>query len=162
MICPHCEIGSYFGTCTCKVAHTHCPFMRRCNMEHKWLPLDSMNSCTRRIKEKEVSTLMANEYRVEFESKGKLYININGQIKRILNPFDYSPQKVELVNIDNEWYIKGYEPKPVAKEEPKVELEFEKEEVKEEKTIEKEEKIIEKEKSKKRKKVSKRASIKKG
>lgn len=131
-------------------------------MEHKWLPLDSMDSCTRRAKEKEVSTLMANEHRVEFESKGKLYININGQIKRIPNPFDYSPKKVELVNVDNEWYIKGYEPKPIVKEEPKIRLEFEKEEVKEEKTIKKEEKIIEKEKPKKKKKVSKRASIKKG
>ena len=159
MMCPHCEIGSYFGTCTCKVANTHCPFMRRCNMEHKWLPLDSMNTCTRRTRANEVSRLMANEYRVEFESKGKLYVNINGQMKRIPNPFDHTPKAVELVEVDRQWYIKGYEPKPVVKEEPKVELEFEVRKL----DVDDEDKLIRKDKSTdKKKKVSKRASAKKG
>ena len=154
MICPHCEIGSYFGTCTCKVAHTHCPFMRRCSIEHCWLPLDSMDACTRRNKEKEVGILMANEYKVEFESKGKLYININGQVKRIPNPFDYSPKKVELININNEWYIKGYEPKSIVEPVAEDGLRLKKE-------IGEKKEIINKEKSNKKKKVSKRASTKK-
>lgn len=160
MICPYCEIGSYFGMCTCKVvANSPCPFMRRCNVEHRWLPLESMNSCTRRAKEKEVSTLMANEHRVEFESKGKLYININGQMKRIPNPFDYIPKAVELVEVDGQWYIKGYEPKPIVKEEPKVELEFGVKKL----DVDDEDKLIRKDKSTdKKKKVSKRASAKKG
>lgn len=55
--------------------------------------------------------LMANEHIVEFESKGKLYININGQIERIDNPFDHTPTKVEITFVDNKPYIKGYEPK---------------------------------------------------
>lgn len=152
MICPYCEIGSYFGTCTCKVANTHCPFMRRCNMEHKWLPLNSMDGCTRRTREKEVSTLMGNEHRVEFESKGKLYININGQMKRIPNPFDHSPKVVELVEVGGEWYVKGYEPKSIVKEEPKHE------EVADKKVELRMPKV---EPSNKKKKVSKRASIKK-
>ena len=54
---------------------------------------------------------MANEHIVEFESKGKLYININGQIERIDNPFDHTPTKVEITFVDNKPYIKGYEPK---------------------------------------------------
>ena len=128
-------------------------------MEHKWLPLDSMNTCARRTKANEVSRLMANEYRVEFESKGKLYININGQMKRIPNPFDHTPKAVELVEVDREWYIKGYEPKPVVKEEPKVELEFEVKKL----DVDDEDKLIRKDKSTdKKKKVSKRASAKKG
>lgn len=127
-------------------------------MEHKWLPLDSMNGCTRKTRAKEVSVLMANEYRVEFESKGKLYININGQMKRIPNPFDYTPKVVELVEVDRQWYIKGYEPKPVVKEEPKVELEFEVKKL----DVDDEDKLIRKDKSTdKKKKVSKRASVKK-
>lgn len=152
MMCPHCEIGSYFGTCKCMVANAPCPFMRRCNMEHRWLPLDSMNTCTRRIKEREVSMLMADEHRVEFESKGKLYININGQMKRIPNPFDHSPKVVELVEVDGEWYIKGYEPEPVVKDEP------EHEDVVSEKVELRMPKV---EPYNKKKKVSKRASIKK-
>lgn len=127
MICPHCEIGSYFGMCMCKVvANSPCPFMRRCDIEHRWLPLDSMNGCTRRRKEKEVSALMANEHRVEFESKGKLYVKINEQVKRIKNPFDYTPDKVEIVFVDNQPYIKGFEPKKdvtydVLKDKPQLE-----------------------------------------
>lgn len=113
-----------------------------------------MNTCTRRNKVKEVGILMANEYKVEFESKGKLYININGQIKRIPNPFDYSPKKVELINIDNEWYIKGYEPKPIVEPVVEDELGLKKE-------IGEKKEIINKEKSNKKKKVSKRASTKK-
>ena len=128
-------------------------------MEHKWLPLDSMDTCARRTRANEVSRLMANEYRVEFESKGKLYININGQMKRIPNPFDHTPKAVELGEVDRQWYIKGYEPKPVVKEEPKVELEFKVKKL----DVDDEDKLIRKDKSTdKKKKVSKRASAKKG
>ena len=129
MMCPHCEIGSYFGTCKCMVANAPCPFMRRCNMEHRWLPLDSMNTCTRRTREREVSMLMADEYRVEFESKGRLYVNINGQIERIENPFNYTPEKVKIVFVEDKPYVKGYEPERKVAEKVDV-VEIEKEEKK--------------------------------
>ena len=96
--------------------------------------------------------LMANEHIVEFESKGKLYININGQIKRIDNPFDHTPTKVEITFVDNEPYIKGYEPK-VQK------VEVVEEDVKDVKTenieLEEEQPVIEK-------KAKKRVGKKKG
>lgn len=54
---------------------------------------------------------MANEYPVRFESKGKLYVSINGFIERIVNPFDYVPDKVDIKFVDGKPYIKGFEPK---------------------------------------------------
>ena len=60
--------------------------------------------------------LGANEYAVQFERNGKLYIERNGGMIKIANPFDHTPDTIELVQIENELYIKGFEPK---KAEPK-------------------------------------------
>lgn len=114
-MCEYCEKGSYYGFCTCVKSNNICPFMRRCNMEHKWLPIDAMNTCNLRLPETEV-VLKQGEYLVRFEKNGELYIEIDNYVVVKKNPFDYVPTKVELVRVDNEMYIKGFEPK--QKEEP--------------------------------------------
>lgn len=91
---------------------------------------------------------MANEHIVEFESKGKLYINIGGQIERISNPFDYTPKKVEIIFVDNKPYIKGYEPKVQKKETVKEDVDIKLEENKELAVEKKDKKRVNKKKGK--------------
>ena len=93
--------------------------MRRCNMEHTWLPIDSMNTCTLREPER-VIELKNGEYLVRFEKDGDLYIEVGDYVIYKKNPYDYVPEKVEMVQVDNEMYFKGFEPKEEkAKEKPK-------------------------------------------
>ena len=117
-MCEYCEIGSYFGFCTCIKSHEACPFMRRCNVEHKWLPIDSMDVCRLRQPERSIE-LKENEYKVRFEKDGDLYIEIEDYVIQKKNPFDYIPDKVEMVRVDNEMYFKGFEPKKEEKAEKK-------------------------------------------
>ena len=127
-MCEYCEKGSYFGFCTCTKSHEICPFMRRCNVEHDWLPIDAMDKCTLREPERRVK-LKQGEYKVRFEKDGDLYIEIEDYVIQKKNPFDYIPETVEMVRVDNEMYFKGFEPK--AKEEPKKEkVEFKKKKTK--------------------------------
>ena len=51
------------------------------------------------------------EYLVRFEKDGDLYIEVGDYVIYKKNPYDYVPEKVEMVQIDNEIYFKGFEPK---------------------------------------------------
>ena len=109
-MCEYCEKGSYYGFCVCIKNNEICPFMRRCNIEHEWLPIDSMNTCSLR-EPKGVIELNKNEYKVRFEKDGYLYIEMGDMVIQKRNPYDYVPNKVEMVKIDNELYFKGFEPR---------------------------------------------------
>ena len=98
-MCEYCEIGSYFGLCTCVKSHEVCPFMRRCNVEHKWLPIDSMDVCTLRQPERSI-VLKNNEYKVRFEKDGDLYIEMGDYVIQKKNPYDDIPEKVTLIEVD--------------------------------------------------------------
>lgn len=58
--------------------------------------------------------LKQNEYIVLFESKGLLYVEYNDTVLKFQNPFEDVPNSVSLVKVDNELYIKGFEPKSKA------------------------------------------------
>ena len=122
MICEYCQVGDYFGFCMCSKTNEICPFMRRCSLERKWLPLESMNRCILQKEEKSMAELKQGEYPVLFESKGLLYVEYNDNVFKFANPFDEVPKSVELVRVENELYIKGYEPKVEPKVEKKEEV----------------------------------------
>lgn len=112
-MCEYCDVGDYYGTCKCTKTNELCMFVRRCVFEHKWLPIDMMDSCI--LREKKEIELMENEYIVRLEHKGELYVDMGEYTIKIKNPFDYKPDKVELVEVEGEYYIKGFEPKPKSK-----------------------------------------------
>jgi hypothetical protein len=71
-----------------------------------------METCTlKQNKIEEVIELNQGEYKVVSGDTNKLYIEYaeNSQI-RLQNPYDYIPKKVELVEVENTLYIKGFEP----------------------------------------------------
>lgn len=110
--CKFCVVAPYNDFCRCQVDNDLCPFVYRCTVEMRWKPLDGMDKCTNRVKEE---TLAKDEYRVRFALKGRLFVEIDDFVKEVPNPFDSVPQKVKLVWVDGQPYIKGWEPKPKKK-----------------------------------------------
>lgn len=117
--CEYCKVGKYTENCICKKEQDVCPFVRRCTTNLIWLPLNAMDKCNRRFvptqKRKEDIVLKDGEYRVEYIKHGKLYINVNGNLIRMINPYDYEPKKVKLVNIEGTMYIEDFTPKTEKK-----------------------------------------------
>ena len=119
-MCPYCEIGTYLGTCQCLASDTYpCMFVYRCTMEHRWKPLPEMDRCLLMKEKMGVRELRDNEYKVLFESNGKLYVEVEDVVHKIDNPFDYMPQGVEIEKVDGRVYIKGYAPKKKNKKSKK-------------------------------------------
>ena len=110
--CPFCIIAPFNDYCRCKKTGDICPLTRRCMNDMKWKPLNSMATCAYRLKEEKMNK---NEYKVRFAIKDKLYVEIDDYVKEIDNPFDTVPQKVELVWVEGEPYVKGYELKKITK-----------------------------------------------
>ncbi len=57
--------------------------------------------------------MKTDEYKVRFEKKGILFIEIpeKDMVIELENTYDDIPKKVELICIENKYYIKGTEPK---------------------------------------------------
>lgn len=108
MICQHCEIGDYNGFCHCNKSGDICAFMRRCQNEHRWKPLESMKKCNLR---KEVNPMPKGMYKVRFELRGNLYVEMGDFVQEIENPYEYTPDFVDVVRVGGKYYVKGFAPK---------------------------------------------------
>ena len=98
----------------CKIDNEICPFQYPCDIIKNWKNIDDVESkCSMFKKEVEKSNYLLGRYKVMFEMNGILAIKIPeiDQTREIKNPLDYVPEYVELVEVDNEYYIKGYAPK---------------------------------------------------
>ena len=95
-----------------------CPFTRYCTIIGKMIPNDrkyyTMEDCN--LKNEKV--LENGEYKVRFEKKGFLYVEINDSVKMFKNIFNDIPVSVKLVFVDGEYYILGTEPKKTLKIKP--------------------------------------------
>lgn len=81
-----------------------------------WKPLDSMDKCQLRKDEVQVPK---GKNKVRFELHGELYVEDGEFVYAIKNPFDHTPNFVELVTVDGVRYIKGFEPKKDIEKTPK-------------------------------------------
>lgn len=81
-----------------------------------WKPLDSMDKCQLRKDEVQVPK---GKNKVRFELHGELYVEDGEFVYAIKNPFDHTPDFVELATVDGVRYIKGFEPKKDIEKTPK-------------------------------------------
>ena len=116
MICEYCQIADYNGFCHCGKDGDICAFMRRCQTEHRWKSLESMDKCNLR---KEGKPVPKGQYKVRIELKGALYVEMGDFVREINNPYDYVPEFVEVVQIDGVYYIKEFAPKVAPKKKAK-------------------------------------------
>ena len=109
----------------CKIINDICPFQYRCYEISNWKNQDNLDKkCVYYKNEEDKSYMKQGEYKVLYEKRGMLYIELNHDTSiRIPNPFNNVPSGVDVVKIKDEYYIKGYEPKVEKKEYAKVKKE---------------------------------------
>ena len=89
MDCPYCNVVNYdeIPTCNKQEGHPICPHVRRCIEHHIWKPLAYMANCP--IKS-------APTGNVQFERHGYLYVKVGDEVIKVVNPYSYIPDNVEL------------------------------------------------------------------
>lgn len=110
--CPYCKVDSYESYCICSKTGNICVFVRRKPCIMQWSPLESMVNCKLR---KEEVVMSDNEKKVRFVKNNKLFVEVDDFVIEVLNPYDYEPNVVELVEVDGVYYVKGFEPKKEIK-----------------------------------------------
>ena len=99
----------------CTILNEICPFQYKCNQINNWRNYDSLEKkCTIYNKEREKEYMKQGKYKVLYENRGKLYIELNSETSIVVpNPFDKEdiPKGVDLVKVDNEYFVDGFEPK---------------------------------------------------
>jgi len=110
---------------SCTIINDICPFQYRCYKINNWKNQDNLDKkCVYYKKEEDKSYMKQGKYKVLYEKRGMLYIELNQDTSiRIPNPFNTIPSGVDVVKIKDEYYIKGYEPKVEKKEYTKVKKE---------------------------------------
>ena len=91
----------------CKILNKNCPYMYFCNKENIWKPSLSM---PKNCKIKQQIEAPQGYYKVYYEKRGNLYIDINGHIEIVQNPFDNVPLYVKATKLKSgKWRLKQYE-----------------------------------------------------
>lgn len=99
MDCPYCKVGAYSDYCKCNKQEQEndpiCPHTYRCTKLLIWKELPAMRDCT----------LRQNSGNVQFERHGYLYVQQGSEIIKVVNPFDYVPDDVELKKINGNYKV---------------------------------------------------------
>ena len=99
----------------CTILNEICPFQYKCNQINNWRNYDNLEKkCTIYNKEREKEYMKQGKYKVLYENRGKLYIELDSETSIVVpNPFDKEdiPKGVDLVKVDNEYFVDGFEPK---------------------------------------------------
>ena len=99
----------------CTILNEICPFQYKCNQINNWRNYDNLEKkCTIYNKEREKEYMKQGKYKVLYENRGKLYIELDSETSIVVpNPFDKDdiPKGVDLVKVDNEYFVDGFEPK---------------------------------------------------
>lgn len=98
----------------CNITKEPCPLVRFCDKVNKLINNDFYENCRYYIMENE--KLKNGFYKVRFEKHGKLYVEVDNKVLTFDNTFKEVPKQIELVNVEDVYYIKGTEPKQEPKQ----------------------------------------------
>ena len=98
----------------CNITNEMCNCQYRCAKINNWRNYDNLDKrCITYKHEGDKEYMTQGNYRVLYEKRGRLYVELDHNTSiTVLNPFGSDvPKGVDLVNIKDTYYIKGYEPK---------------------------------------------------
>lgn len=92
-----------------------CPLIRYCSIVGDFINVDNIDkNCTYYIKGEDLINMKNGKYKVLFEKRGYLIVEIdNDNVATVKNTLSEVPKYVELTKVDSSYYIKGFEPKPI-------------------------------------------------
>ena len=98
MDCPYCNVVNYdeIPTCNKQEGHPNCPHVRRCIEHHIWKPLAYMANCPIKY---------APNGNVQFERHGYLYVQVEDNVIKLKNPYDYIPDDVVVRKYNKSYKI---------------------------------------------------------
>ena len=98
----------------CLLMKNQCPMIRFCSKVNDIIDIDNLEKkCTIYNKEREKEYMKQGKYKVLYENRGKLYIELDSETSIVVpNPFKEDiPKGVDLVKVDSEYFVDGFEPK---------------------------------------------------
>ena len=108
----------------CSITNQMCYCQYPCDKINNWINMDNLDKrCIYFKKEEEKLYMEQGKYKVLYEKRGMLYVELDYNTSVIVqNPYDSEiPQSVDLINIKDTYYVKGYEPKvSVSKTKSKI------------------------------------------
>ena len=91
----------------CLSTNNSCPYVFFCTKENRWKPLKSMpENCRQAKRNTPLKEIPKGAYIVEFVRHGYLYVNIEGNLYKFVNPFNYEPEFVKMEKEEGKWTIK--------------------------------------------------------
>lgn len=101
-MCPYCIIESFDEIPVCSKNNSPCAFVKRCYKELTWKESKYMEGCKIRM----VVNIPDGAYKVKFERKGKLYIDLGEKTICLDNIYDNIPDYVFLTKRKGEYKLK--------------------------------------------------------
>lgn len=99
-MCEHIDLSAG----KCRISKDICPFVYFCNRIKAYKVLSSM---PKNCKMKDNLLIPTGAYKVCFERRGNLYVDMDGKIEVVANPFDYTPVYVKMTKLKSgKWRIK--------------------------------------------------------
>lgn len=98
MNCKYCKL-SLEETPKCeKLNDDCCPHVYFCDKKQTWKELNSMYTC---------SVKNRRDGNVQMERHGYLYVEVDSQVIKVKNPYNYIPENVKIIKTNNGYKIKG-------------------------------------------------------
>lgn len=121
MNCPYSYNEENSKYLYCNISKNVCPLMKYCYKIEKYISSDnySINCKYYQGKEEENMNKKQGDLKVRLVNNGVLFVELGdkyNQVIRVNNPYEYEPTYVNIVESNNNYYVKGFEPKPTKKE----------------------------------------------
>ena len=98
-MCEYLELDKGY----CKIGDNQCPYVYFCTKRNMYRPLSSFPE---RCAKAERASIPKGYYKVCVSRRGKLYVDYNGHIEIVDNPFDEVPAYVKLYKTKAGWKVK--------------------------------------------------------
>ena len=108
----------------CTITNQMCHCQYRCNQISNWRNYDNLeNRCNIYKHEGDKEYMTQGQYKVLYEKRGMLYVELDYNTSiTVSNPYGTEiPKGVDLIKVEDIYYVKGYEPKVDIKIETKTE-----------------------------------------
>lgn len=107
----------------CNISKEICPLMKYCHKIGKYVSSDnySINCKYYQGKEEDNMNKKQGELKVRLAKDNILFVELGdkyNQVIKVNNPYPYIPTYVNVVEINELYYVKGFEPKQLKKEKP--------------------------------------------
>lgn len=88
----------------CLKTNSQCPYLYFCTKHNRWKELKNFPEVCKIVEQENIKK---GFYKVCFEKRGNLYVEVDGYIRIVANPYDTTPQYVKVYKTKTgEWKVR--------------------------------------------------------